>query len=438
MSEADSAKSISDLVKIISSDKVSRVSLLQGEGETAKSPQEALELLLKSAFPGHEKERGEYVWRNGAWDCDEATEKLCGYVDAHKVAEAISSFGPRKAPGPDGWPPLVLQSLAERDVNRLTEIIRTCCRMRQVLKEWLEMRVVFIPKLGKDTYSSPKSYRPITLSNITLKVMERVIQWYLTEKVISLPLTGQHAYTQGRSTETAVSEVTNAAERMVYRGKYLLAVSLDCVGAFDNIRYHSASRAMGDHGVPGGIISWYESVLKGRRITAQLQGEESKIIPTRGSPQGGVLSPLIWNLIMDSLLCKFQGGPVRAIGYADDVLLMVAGTAPKEIGKFMQKALMAVEEWAREQGLTFNSKKTQCILFSRARNGAPRAPRLKLNGEELKFSTNIKYLGVTFNRLLCWSHHIKERYKKCLFLLHKTKSVVARDWGLSPRKVDWI
>ncbi len=180
------------------------------------------------------------------------------------------------------------------------------------------MRVVFIPKVGKDTYLSPKSYRPITLSNFTLKVMERVIQWYLNEKVISLPLAGQHAYTQGRSTETALSDVTNAAEKMVYRGKYLLAVSLDCSSAFDNIKYCSASQAMRDHGTPTGIIEWYENVLSGRRITAQLQGEERVVTPTRGSPQGGVLSPLIWNLIMDSLLCKLQSCRVRGRRFVDD------------------------------------------------------------------------------------------------------------------------
>ena len=55
--------------------------------------------------------------------------------------------------------------------------------------------------------------------------------------MLQLPLLGQHAYMAGRSTETALSEVVDAMEKMIHRQKYLLAVSLDCSGAFDNIRF---------------------------------------------------------------------------------------------------------------------------------------------------------------------------------------------------------
>ena len=100
--------------------------------------------------------------------------------------------------------PLVLQSLPEEAVEYLTEVYKKSCEQCEIPREWREMRVVFIPKVGKECYTSPKSYRPITLSNFVLKVLERIIQWYLTDRVVSLPLYSQHAYTAGRSTETVI------------------------------------------------------------------------------------------------------------------------------------------------------------------------------------------------------------------------------------------
>ncbi len=82
------------------------------------------------------------------------------YIDVYKVKEEINNFGLKKAPGPDGWPPLVLQNLTEELVEYLTEIYKASCKKCVIPKEWREMKVVFISKMGKDDYSSPKAYDP--------------------------------------------------------------------------------------------------------------------------------------------------------------------------------------------------------------------------------------------------------------------------------------
>ena len=78
------------------------------------------------------------------------------------------------------------------------------------------MKVVFIPKQGTSDYASTKAYRPITLSNFNLKALERVIQWYVLENIVSKPLPHQHAYTRGLSTETALTTFVNSVEKMVH------------------------------------------------------------------------------------------------------------------------------------------------------------------------------------------------------------------------------
>ena len=134
--------------------------------------------------------------------------------------------------------------------------------------------------------------------------------WYLRERVITKALVSQHAYTRGLSTESALSEVLDYVESSFYRKEKVIAVSLDCTGAFDCVGFDAASEALIANGVPAGMSNWYTNLLKGREVTASLQGVTKTITPGRGSPQGGILSPLVWNLVMDSLLKEFQAGPV--------------------------------------------------------------------------------------------------------------------------------
>ncbi len=62
------------------------------------------------------------------------------------------------------------------------------------------------------------------------------------------------------------------------------------------------------------IINWYKHVLENRKVLAEVQGQKYMAYPTKGTLQGGVLSPLIRILFMDSILSKFTTGAVRAIG----------------------------------------------------------------------------------------------------------------------------
>ncbi len=104
----------------------------------------------------------------------------------------------------------------------------------------------------------------------------------------------------------------------------------------------------------------------------------------------------------------------------------------------MQEALDEVNVWARKHGLVFNPAKTQVMLCNRGRRSTPMEPELWLGGQKLNYSDNIKYLGVLINKRLIWTQHVKERYKKCLSLLYMTKTLVAKDWGISPAKMLWI
>ncbi len=137
---------------------------------------------------------------------------------------------------------------------------------------------------------------------------------------------------------------------------------------------------------------------------------------------------------MDSLLCQYKRGPVRALGYADDLLLYITGIDTVCMSDLLQNEINKVVSWGNSNGLTFNPKKTKMVLFTRKRSWGPE-PTIKLNDEELNISDSFKYLGIEKQRSLNWNKHVMERANKCKFILSKCRGLISRRWGLTPLKL---
>ena len=441
-SRAESTKDVSNLIKIIEGNhKIGKISLLKGKnGETAHSPEQSLDNLMAAHFEDHidpqSEELHEQLQRE-TMPQDEETTKVIEYIDELKVSKAIQSFGPMKAAGPDDIKPIVLQMLDIGLIKLITKLYKWILQTGYTPKKWRQMNVIFLPKIGKGDYSNPKSYRPITLSSFMLKTLERVIQWYILENHIKKPLANQHAYTKGLSTETALSTVMDTIEGALLNGHLCLAVSLDCSGAFDKIKFDSATLAMRRYTIPENIITWYTEILKGRTVTVNTQGVSKSVTPTKGSPQGGVLSPIVWNMIMDTLLVRFAEGPIKVVAYADDVILLLRGFDAKLMTQIMEEALTQIHEWGRQHGLSFNPEKTTTTMFETGRKHKHEPP-LKMNGIMLKYSENMRYLGVTLNKRLNTTPHIQDKIRKVAYLQNKIYQIIGREWGLNPSRTLWV
>jgi hypothetical protein len=75
----------------------------------------------------------------------------------------------------------------------------------------------------------------------------------------------------------------------------------------------------------------------GSSLTAKVVG---------GCPQGGVLSPLLWNLVVDRLLVATSDLGFSAFGYADNIIIIVQSKFAHTVRELMQSALDVVVKWA--------------------------------------------------------------------------------------------
>jgi hypothetical protein len=77
-----------------------------------------------------------------------------------------------------------------------------------------------------------------------------------------------------------------------------------------------------------------------------------------GCAQGGVLSPLLWNMVADSLLNRLGNSNCFVQGFANDVVILISGEFLSTICDLMQRALNCVQNWCGEIGINVNADKT--------------------------------------------------------------------------------
>jgi len=132
---------------------------------------------------------------------------------------------------------------------------------------------------------------------------------------------------------------------------------------------------------------------------------------SRGSPQGGVLSPFLGCLVVNDLFTKLNGGGAFIQGYTDDICLLAVGKFPNTVSGLMQWALSTVEIWCNEVGLSVNPDKTGLIAFTRKRK-LQGFLESQLFGIKLSLSGSVQYLGVILDSRLTWREHVEVKVRK--------------------------
>jgi ribonuclease HI len=158
---------------------------------------------------------------------------------------------------------------------------------------------------------------------------------------------------------------------------------------------------------------------------------------TRGCPQGGVLSPLLWSLVVDDLLVKLNSRGYYAQAYADDIVIFIREKFPGTISEIMSNALKCLDEWCTGEGLSINPRKTIIIPFTRRRNLGGLV-NLTLSGVKIELCETVKYLGITLDQRPTWSKHLDIAIHKARWTLMVSRRMLGLKWGLKPHKCHWL
>jgi hypothetical protein len=85
------------------------------------------------------------------------------------------------------------------------------------------------------------------------------------------------------------------------------------------------ANACADHEMHFTISRWIAAMLSNRMVWTEIRGVSSTITVRRGCPQEGVLSPLFWNMVINSFLGCLNNESLWAQGFAEDNAIVING-----------------------------------------------------------------------------------------------------------------
>ncbi|GAB0090988.1 uncharacterized protein DMENIID0001_057790 [Sergentomyia squamirostris] len=366
-------------------------SLRKGDGSYTQDEEQRAHLLMETHFPGCEVHAGDDMIINKRGNPTAAVWKEVATIfTEERIKWAIHSFQAFKAPGWDGIYPALLQKGVELLLPHLSRIFRSSMALQYIPREWRRAKVIFIPKAGKADATHPKSFRPICLTSFLLKTMEKVVDNYLRLTVLlDEPLhREQHAYRAGRGTETALYRLSDVITTSMEFGETTLCAFLDAEGAFDNTSHNAVENALVKRGVSPTLSKWMRQTLATRIVETQVGKTPLRMKTTRGCPQGGVLSPLMWSLVVDELLIKLSDNGILCQAYADDIVIIARGKYEEALVPIVRQGLLITNEWTKTVGLRLNPGKTTVVPFTRKRK-LKYLSTIKVNGVEIDYKKEV-------------------------------------------------
>ena len=156
-------------------------------------------------------------------------------ITADGVRQLLAGLQPRKAAGPDGLPPRILSVAAKELAVPLAHLFRLTLDTGELPSEW-KMEYVS-PIFKKGSRMSPNNYRPVSLTCVICKVMEKLVRKALTVHLEQNDIVTreQHGFVSGRLCITQLLEVMDSWTEVVDEGGSVDVIYTDFEKAFDSV-----------------------------------------------------------------------------------------------------------------------------------------------------------------------------------------------------------
>lgn len=268
----------------------------------------------------------------------------CSQILEEALRRVIANAG---AAGVDG---LSVQDLREEPSlqDRLME------RIRQELKERTyrpsPIRRVYIPKAdGKQ--------RPLGIPTVKDRVIQTAMM-IVIEPIFEADFHDEsYAYRPKRKAQEAIESIKEG----ILSGRHEI-VDADLSGYFDSIPHQELMKLVAKRISDKTILKLIKGWLRAKIVEEDPKsGKQISHSNRQGTPQGGVISPLLANLYLDGLDKAVNFGKefqAKMIRYADDFVILCHKSKAKPVMKSLKR-------WLDKRGLKLNEKKTRIIEYGK-------------------------------------------------------------------------
>ncbi len=327
------------------------------------------------------------------------------------IIDAIHELSPNSAAGPDGVPSSLLVNCAHELAPILLKLFSDTFYHSSIPLELKRAAITPIFKSGDK--SLPSNYRPISLTSVISKVLERIIRKqvfeFLTEN--GCLNSTQHGFRSGRSCLSALLDVFDDIMHMLEHKHTVDMIYLDFSKAFDKVDHGILLHKLRATGITGHLGQWFYNFLTNRTQFVRLPGGISQDYPVlSGVPQGTVLGPLLFLLMIGDINQFVKSS--RLVSFADDTRLYSRISNVDDCDS-LQHDLNSVYDWATTNNMIFNSQKFNYISFSS--NMASERTNVYINPgmNIINPSINVRDLGIQMSSNCSFDTHIIDLSKRC-------------------------
>jgi hypothetical protein len=217
--------------------------------------------------------------------------------------------------------------------------------------------LVLIPK------DKPNEFRGIALLEVIYKLVSSIINRRIGAEVEFDDAV--HGFRKKRGTATAILEVKLLAQMRCRTDEPLFMIFLDLKKAYDTLNRPQAMRILEKYGVGPNIRRIIQLIWEGdTMVPIQAGYYGNSFHAERGVRQGDILSPLIFNIMVDAVVRNWrhihnpEGVEDMSVFYADDGTL--TGTDAEEL----QRALDTMTRDFKSLGLLMNANKTKFMVMT--------------------------------------------------------------------------
>ena len=274
---------------------------------------------------------------------------------------------PTSAPGIDGftvswvrtfWPDL--EDVCHSAINH--------CYEKGQLTTMLKTAIMKLLRKGEKCKMEATNYRPISLLSVFYKIASGAITRRLEtviEKVIGRQ---QKAYSRKKNITSVLLNIINMIHTSKSTKRSSLIIAVDFRKAFDSLNHSFIDTCLDALNFGPSFRSWVKLFFNDRATYLLMNGfMEDKINLQQGVPQGDILSPLIFNIMVEILLLKvgyttsldgvvLPTGESRVESYADDTTIGI-----KRDENNLRTLIKIINDFKNISGLAANIDKTHVI-----------------------------------------------------------------------------
>ena len=325
----------------------------------------------------------------------EYDSNMCVHID--EITEEIKNLPNGKSPGLDQLMAEHIKFASPR-ISVLFALLFSSLFVHRIMPlNMIKSVLVPIIKNKSGDLSSKNNYRPIGLSSVCSKLLEKIMLRRITSYIDKND--NQFGFKEKHSTETCIFVLKEILHYFKRHSTTSFVCFMDASKAFDRVNHGKLFNILMKRKIPNYLICMIEFWLNQQLLCVRWGDKISEFFKVHnGVRQGGILSPLLFNIYFDVISdrvkqcgtgCYFNGLLINHLMYADDIVLF----SPSAKG--LQSLVNCCVDVGDELDIKFNELKTEyMIIYSKQDKQCDvNLPEIYIHGDILQKVTGYKYLG---------------------------------------------